>query len=119
LIRRSDDLLIGYYLGPTLLGFYTIGYQLLLVIIRLVTEVTNSVAFPTFSRIQNEPERMRRAFYSVTQYTSLFAFPVFIGLACFGTGNTSRLFLVKNGCLVSPFMQGSIIDRYSSVGSVL
>jgi O-antigen/teichoic acid export membrane protein len=81
MIRRSDDLLIGYFLGPTLLGFYTIGYQLLLVIIRLVTEVTNSVAFPAFARIQNEPERMRRAFYNVTQYTSLFAFPVFIGLA--------------------------------------
>ena len=81
MIRRSDDLLIGYFLGPTLLGFYTIGYQLLLVIIRLVTEVTNSVAFPAFSRIQEQPERMRRAFYNVTQYTSLFAFPVFIGLA--------------------------------------
>jgi O-antigen/teichoic acid export membrane protein len=81
LIRRSDDLLIGYFLGPTLLGFYTIGYQLLLVIIRLVTEVTNSVAFPTFSRIQHQPERMKRAFYKVTRYTSLFAFPVFIGLA--------------------------------------
>src|SRR5687768_15538339 len=81
LMRRSDSFLIGYFLGPTLLGFYTIGSQLLMVIIRLVTEVTNSVAFPAFSRIQNEPERMRRAFYNVTQYTSLFAFPVFIGLA--------------------------------------
>ncbi len=81
MLRRSDDLLIGYFLGPTLLGFYTIGYQLLLVIIRLVTEVTNTVAFPAFSRLQLEPERMRRAFYNVTQYTSLIAFPVFIGLA--------------------------------------
>jgi PST family polysaccharide transporter len=81
LVRRSDDLLIGYFLGPTLLGFYTVGYQLLLIIIRLVTEVTNSVVFPTFSRIQHQPERMRNAFYQVTQYTSLFAFPVFIGLA--------------------------------------
>lgn len=81
LIRRADDLLIGYFLGPTLLGFYTIGYQLLLVIIRLVTEVTNSVAFPTFSRLQHQPERMQRAFYKVTRYTSLFAFPVFLGLA--------------------------------------
>ena len=81
LTKRSDDLLIGYFLGPTLLGFYTIGYQLLLIIIRLVTEVTNSVAFPTFSRIQHQPERMRKAFYKVTQYTSVFAFPVFIGLA--------------------------------------
>src|SRR5688572_4791543 len=81
LMKRSDDLLIGYFLGPTLLGFYTIGYQLLLIIIRLVTEVTNSVAFPAFSRIQHQPERMRHAFYKVTQYTSVFAFPVFIGLA--------------------------------------
>lgn len=81
LMKRSDDLLIGYFLGPTLLGFYTIGYQLLLIIIRLVTEVTNSVAFPAFSRLQAQPERMRQAFYKVTQYTSVFAFPVFIGLA--------------------------------------
>lgn len=81
LMRRSDDLLIGYFLGPTLLGFYTIGYQLLLIIIRLVTEVTNSVAFPAFSRIQAQPERMRQAFYKVTQYTSVIAFPVFSGLA--------------------------------------
>jgi PST family polysaccharide transporter len=39
------------------------------------------VAFPTFSRIQDQPERMQRAFYKVTRYTSLFAFPVFLGLA--------------------------------------
>jgi O-antigen/teichoic acid export membrane protein len=81
LMRRSDDLLIGYFLGPTLLGFYTIGYQLLLIIIRLVTEVTNSVAFPAFSRIQAQPERLRQAFYKVTQYTSVLSFPVFSGLA--------------------------------------
>jgi PST family polysaccharide transporter len=80
-IKRSDDFLIGYFLGSTALGFYTVGYKLLLVIIRLVTEVTNTVVFPTFSRIQDQPERMRRAFYKVTQYTSLIAFPVFIGIA--------------------------------------
>jgi O-antigen/teichoic acid export membrane protein len=81
LVRRSDDFLIGYYLGPVMLGYYTIGYRLLLVIIRLVTGITNSVAFPTFSRLQNKPGRLRSAFYSVTQYTSLLSFPVFIGLA--------------------------------------
>ncbi len=79
--RRSDDFLIGYFLGPTLLGYYTIGYRLLLIIIRVVTGIINSVAFPTFSRLQHKPEQMQRAFYKVTQYTSLLAFPVFIGLA--------------------------------------
>lgn len=80
-ITRSDDFLIGFFLGPTLLGYYTIGYKLLLIIIRMVTGITNAVAFPTFSRLQNKPERMRIAFYKVTQYTSLLAFPVFIGMA--------------------------------------
>ena len=80
-VRRSNDCLIGYFLGTTLLGYYTIGYRFLLVITRLVTGVTNAVAFPAFSRLQHNPQRMRRAFYSVTQYTSLLAFPVFLGLA--------------------------------------
>ena len=92
MMRRSDDVLIGYFLGPTLLGFYTIGYQLLLTIIKLVTEVSNSVAFPAFSRIQHKPERMRDAFYQVTQYTSLFAFPVFIGLAALAPELVPALF---------------------------
>jgi PST family polysaccharide transporter len=81
LMRRADDFLIGYFLGPTLLGFYTVGYSLLLVIIRVVTGITNAVAFPAFSRLQRNPKRMLEAFYKVTQYTSLLAFPVFIGLA--------------------------------------
>jgi PST family polysaccharide transporter len=81
LTRRSDDFLIGYFLGPTMLGYYTVGYRLLLVTMRLVTGIVNSVAFPTFSRIQQNRKRMRRAFYEVTQYTSLLAFPIFIGLA--------------------------------------
>ena len=79
--RRSDDFLIGYFLGPVMLGYYTVGYRLLLLMIRVVTGITNSVAFPTFSRIQHKPERMRGAFYNVTQYTSLLAFPAFIGMA--------------------------------------
>jgi PST family polysaccharide transporter len=81
LVRRSDAFLIGYFLGPTLLGYYTIGYRLLLVMMRIVTGIMNSVAFPTFSRLQDNPERMRNAFYKVTQYTSLLAFPIFMGLA--------------------------------------
>ncbi|BAY24259.1 putative polysaccharide transport protein [Calothrix sp. NIES-2100] len=77
--RRSDDFLIGYFLGSVALGYYTVAYRLLLVMIKLLTGVTTSVAFPTFSRLQMEPERMRRAFYQVTKYTSLISFPIFLG----------------------------------------
>jgi len=92
LVRRADDFLIGFFLGPTLLGFYTIGYRLLLVIMRLVTGISNAVAFPTFSRLQHNPKRMLRAFYNVTQYTSLLAFPIFIGLALLASELIPALF---------------------------
>lgn len=78
--RRSDDFLIGYFLGTKALGYYTIAYRLLFIIIKLLTGVTTSVAYPTFSRMQHNPEKMRRAFYQVTQYTSLISFPAFLVL---------------------------------------
>ncbi len=91
-VRRADDFLIGYFLGSTLLGYYNIGYRLLLVIIRLVTGIMNAVAFPTFARLQDKPKRMRSAFYKVTEYTSLLAFPVFIGMATLANELVPALF---------------------------
>lgn len=78
---HADDILIGYFLGPTMLGFYTIAYKLFGIMKDLLTSVTNSVAFPTFSRLQDDPERMRRAFYKILYFTGLMAFPIFIGMS--------------------------------------
>ena len=79
--RRSDDLLIGYFLGAVALGYYNVAYRLLLIMIKLLTSVTTQVALPTFSKLQKEPEKMRKAFYRVTRYTSLVSFPAFLGVA--------------------------------------
>lgn len=79
--RRSDDLLIGYFLGTVALGYYNVAYRLLLIMIKLLTNVTTQVALPTFSRLQTEPERMKNAFYRVTRYTSFVSFPAFLGMA--------------------------------------
>lgn len=79
--RHADDFLIGYFLGPSALGFYTIAYKLLLTLTKALTGVTNAVAFPAFSRIKDEPERMRSIFCQAIRYTSLISFPIFIGIA--------------------------------------
>lgn len=90
--RRSDDLLIGYFLGPVMLGYYTIAYKLLLVMIQLLTGIITSVAFPAFSRLQHNIEKMQMAFYRATQYTSLIAFPAFLGMAVVAPELVSALF---------------------------
>ncbi|MEM1169034.1 MAG: MOP flippase family protein [Cyanobacteria bacterium P01_H01_bin.35] len=78
--RRSDDFLIGYFLGSVALGYYTVAYRLLVTVTQLMRTMSQ-VALPTFSRLQSEPEKLRTGFYNGIQFISLIAFPVFIGLA--------------------------------------
>ena len=80
--RRADDLLIGYYLGPVALGYYSVAYRLLLLILQ-VDNWSNQPSRTTnfFSPCRQQPERIRSAFYKVTKYTSLVSFPIFFGMA--------------------------------------
>lgn len=79
--QHADDVLIGYFLGPTLLGFYTIAYKFFSVMMDALTTVTNTVALPAFARLQNDLDRLRRAFYKVIHFSSLISFPAFLGVA--------------------------------------
>ncbi|MCT7990850.1 lipopolysaccharide biosynthesis protein [Laspinema sp. D6] len=76
--RHSDDFLIGYFLGSEALGYYTIAYRLLLTMTNLIRTLSQ-VGLPTFSRLQDDQERIQRGFYTASQLTSLVAFPVFMG----------------------------------------
>lgn len=79
--RRSDDLLIGVFLGPFALGYYTVANRSVGALAEAFISVTSRVAVPTFSRLQSNRDRMRRALYGAIRYTSIVAFPGFIGLA--------------------------------------
>ncbi|WFG44938.1 lipopolysaccharide biosynthesis protein [Pseudonocardia alni] len=54
---RTDDLLVGSFLGPLQLGLYSVGYKLLMVVRDSIHTVALAVAFPIFSRLQDDPER--------------------------------------------------------------
>jgi len=79
--RRSDALLIGYFLGPAALGLYNVAYRILLVLSQVLTTSAAGVALPAFSKIQNDPPKMCTVFYQAVRLTSFVAFPVFAGLA--------------------------------------
>ncbi|MBD2298358.1 lipopolysaccharide biosynthesis protein [Nostoc sp. FACHB-190] len=79
--QNSDNFLIGYYLGSVALGYYAVAYRILTVVSQLLITVIQKIAVPVFSRLQQEPEKMRKALYSAIHLTSLVAFPAFIGLS--------------------------------------
>jgi PST family polysaccharide transporter len=78
---HSDDFLIGYFLGPVALGYYTLAYNLLIVTTDLLISVPNAVAFPLFSMVQADPAGVKRAFSRVILLQSMVAFPIFLGIA--------------------------------------
>ena len=79
--RRADELLIGAFLGPAALGFYTVGYRMLRMLIQVTSSLIDRVSFPLYSKLQDKPARLKVAFYKSTSFAALIAFPVFLSAA--------------------------------------
>lgn len=79
--RHADDVLIGYFLGAEMLGYYTVAYKILVTMTDLLTTITNTVALPAFARLQGEMEMVRSAFLFAIRIVSIVSIPAFIGVS--------------------------------------
>lgn len=79
--QQNEQILVGLFLGATNLGFYNFSKMVLNVFNSVVAGSLGAVAHPMFSGIQNDRERVKKGFLSATFFSSLLAFPMFIGLA--------------------------------------
>jgi PST family polysaccharide transporter len=75
--RRADDLIIGGFLGTTALGYYTIAYNLLLSLTRVLIRTINGVTLPLFSKLQGDRARLGGAFRRIVTTASLVTLPAF------------------------------------------
>ncbi|MFF0817865.1 lipopolysaccharide biosynthesis protein [Rhodococcus sp. NPDC003318] len=55
--RNMDNLMLGYFWGPTVLGIYSRGYQLLMVPINQIAAPLTRVAVPILTRVVTERDR--------------------------------------------------------------
>lgn len=79
--RHMDNLLIGIFMGTVPLGFYAVAYRILDTSQALLVNAARKLAFPVFSRLQNDPERLRRAYARAARGLSVIFLPGYIGLA--------------------------------------
>lgn len=75
-----DYLLIGRYLGAEALGVYTLAYQLVIMPLMKINPVITKVAFPVFSKIQQNVELVQKGYLQVTKLLVFLTFPLLIGL---------------------------------------
>jgi PST family polysaccharide transporter len=79
--QSADQLLIGFFAGPETLGYYVVALRALKVVRQFLVESVAAVAFPFFSRLQDDATRLRQTFLTGTRWVTLAAFPAYAGLA--------------------------------------
>lgn len=71
-----DYLLIGRLLGSTILGYYAIAWDLLRFIPDRLFYVAGRVTLPTFARLQENDESLRRAYSNFSGLVAQLVFPI-------------------------------------------
>lgn len=79
--RRSDDLIVGWRLGSTQLGFYSVAYRLMRLIDDMVAKVLLNVAFPTFAKVQGDKARSATMLRDASRIAAAALCPVFVGMS--------------------------------------
>ena len=74
--RNLDNILIGRYWGSQELGLYAKAYQLILLPIQQINLPVNSVAMPTLSCLQSQPEQYRRYYYKAILAITIMGMPL-------------------------------------------
>ncbi|MDW3649661.1 MAG: lipopolysaccharide biosynthesis protein [Bacteroidia bacterium] len=78
--RHMDDLLVGYFMGPVILGYYAIAYKVFSTLTDLITNTIYKVILPLYSKLQDDKDKLISVFYQSTEYTSYASFAVFAGV---------------------------------------
>ena len=78
---RVDQLIIGAVLGPTALGFYSLAWNLVIQPVSRINPILTKVAFPLFSKVQQDAARLRRGYMLLLWTLTLVNAPILVGCA--------------------------------------
>lgn len=78
---KVDQILIGIMMGPLILGFYSMAMNFVMQPIQKLNPMINRVAFPLFSRIQNDRGRLKKSYLFIIKLIMAINAPLYAGLA--------------------------------------
>jgi len=85
LIRNAHNLIIGRFLGPTPLGYYSMAFRLYRFPVQAISGVIRTVLFPALSRVQDDNLKIRTAYLRACGAISLVALPLMGGMWALAT----------------------------------
>lgn len=78
---QADMFIAGKLLGKDALGFYSVAMHLASLPVQKISGVLNQVAFPAFSKIQNDPDFISSQVLKSVRILSFFSFPILWGIS--------------------------------------
>lgn len=81
--QKIDYLLIGKFLGATVLGYYSFAFLLTNVLRRQLSGVLGKVLFPIYSQLQEEPKKLFSLYLKILSVNALLVYPVMLGIFLF------------------------------------
>lgn len=76
IVTCGDDALVGKLLGVTVLGFYTMAYNIANIPVSSLAAIIGRISFPAYSLLEKELERLRAAFLQVFEATVIVLLPL-------------------------------------------
>lgn len=100
---NSDQFIVGKLLGSQSLGFYVLAQRFGTEMSGRILSILVQVAFPVYSRIQDETERFKKLFLMSAELSSVLLFPVAVGLFLVADDVIPWLLTAKWTPMILPF----------------
>ncbi len=108
LVTQGDDIFVGRFLGVAMLGFYQLAYRIANIPATEITHVISQVAFPAYSKMQDNINRLKEAYLKVFQVTAFLSFFV-TGIIVAAAPYFTVIFLGKRWLPIVPAMRLLVI----------
>jgi PST family polysaccharide transporter len=113
----GDNLLIGVVVGAVALGYYVVGFRVVVVINTLISLALTQIVLSAFSRLQHDRGLLNAAFYRSTRLAAAISLPIYAGLALVAHPLTVFVFGAKwapsapvmQALTLAGFVQGQLI----------
>jgi O-antigen/teichoic acid export membrane protein len=78
--QHLDKIVIGILMGPGPLGYYELAYRLISRPYQIINPIFTRVAFPVFSAVQKDRNRLRKGYLELIEVVGAVAVPLYLGL---------------------------------------
>jgi O-antigen/teichoic acid export membrane protein len=121
--QNSDTMLVGWLMGPVLLGYYNFASKVTITPVSLLVGAVGSYLFASFSRLQGDRDSLRRSYLRYSEVLLTAALPALTALACLGP-SLLPLALGERWKPIGPLVPlfcgaAAVLVLISPVGSVL